>query len=187
MRAGPHPPRHRRTRARGSRATRLAGSRGGARNRKRLLDRSARAHPRRQWLAAARNQTVCQVERMVSGLPRGAEPGDRKDPEVLAPGAAVAWQKRQLNTGRPQRLQVSTSARRPTFGELLRAEAPKALVNTCLSSQPHRDLPEVCAWVLASPELKTASQRTSPPSSTTTRRPSDSISRRRKNSFSQRS
>ena len=44
------------------------------------------------------------------------------------------------------------SPRRPTFGEPLRAEAPKALVNTCLRSQPQRDLPEVCAAVLASAE-----------------------------------
>ena len=37
--------------------------------------------------------------------------------------------------GPPQRLQVSKSAR-----------------NACLSSQPHRDLPEVCAAVVASPD-----------------------------------
>ena len=48
----------------------------------RELTRVATPETERQWLAAARNQTVRQVERMVSGLARGAEPGDRKDPEA---------------------------------------------------------------------------------------------------------
>ena len=47
----------------------------------RELTRVATPETERQWLAAARNQTVRQVERLVSGLPRGAEPGDRKDPK----------------------------------------------------------------------------------------------------------
>src|SRR5690606_9632426 len=48
----------------------------------RELTRVATPETERQWLAAARNQTVRQVERMVSGLARGAKPGDRKDPEA---------------------------------------------------------------------------------------------------------
>ena len=49
----------------------------------RELTRVATPQTERQWLAAARKRPVREIERLVSGLPRGAEPGDRKDPEAL--------------------------------------------------------------------------------------------------------
>ena len=48
----------------------------------RELTRVATPETERQWLAAAHHRTVREIERMVSGLPRGAEPGDRKDPNA---------------------------------------------------------------------------------------------------------
>ncbi len=48
----------------------------------RELTRVATPETERQWLAAAQGRKVREVERMVSGLPRGAEPGDAKDAEA---------------------------------------------------------------------------------------------------------
>src|SRR5690606_26215853 len=48
----------------------------------RELTRVATPETERQWLAAARGRKVREIERLVSGLPRGAEPGDPKDPEA---------------------------------------------------------------------------------------------------------
>src|SRR5690606_24101373 len=48
----------------------------------RELTRVATPETERQWLAAARGRKVREIERMVSGLPRGSQPGDPKDPEA---------------------------------------------------------------------------------------------------------
>src|SRR5690606_10615508 len=47
----------------------------------RELTRVATPETERQWLAAAQGRKVREIERLVSGLARGAEPGDPKDPE----------------------------------------------------------------------------------------------------------
>ncbi len=48
----------------------------------RELTRVATPETERQWLIAAKGLKVREIERLVSGLPRGAEPGDPKDPEA---------------------------------------------------------------------------------------------------------
>ena len=48
----------------------------------RELTRVATPETERQWIAAAHRRTVREIEGMVSGLSRGAEPGDPKDPEA---------------------------------------------------------------------------------------------------------
>src|SRR5690606_10072635 len=89
--AGPHPSRHRRTPARGSRSPRLARTRPGPRNRTlywtavRELTRVATPETERQWLSAAHRRTLREIERMVCALPRGAEPDDRKGPKARPP------------------------------------------------------------------------------------------------------
>src|SRR5690606_19143093 len=48
----------------------------------RELTRVATPETERQWIAAAHRRTVREIEGMVRGLSRGAEPGDPKDPEA---------------------------------------------------------------------------------------------------------